>query len=281
MAGTIPRGAAVRHCLRSADSSASHRGSLRIVSGPTFRGDPYGVLDVRHDASAEEIKRRWRELARAHHPDRAGGDGHERQRLTTRMARINAAYDVLRDPIRRARYDSTPHGRRERYAQGGVGSDGRASGPPPPPPTPPVTARFDTSALFRARNTTLHDDEMRHRGTTRPRRSSPPGSKPPAQWREYRQGPDLRASLPNGPVYRSVDPARAQLPSLEESRATILGFGRFHGLSLGEVAEREPTYIDWIASTITRDRDLVMRARVVASDLKERGVERRPRVAEA
>ena len=82
------------------------------------------MLDVRHDASPEEIKRRWRELAREHHPDRAGADAEERERLTTRMARINAAYDVLSDSVRRARYDSTPHARRERYAEGRApGSD--------------------------------------------------------------------------------------------------------------------------------------------------------------
>ncbi len=103
----------------------------------------------------------------------------------------------------------------------------------------------------------------------------------PADWRSYRQGPELRASKPNGPVQRTVDPARIRMPSLDEARATVLGFGRFHGLTLGEVAEREPTYIDWIASTITRDRDLVMRARVIASDLDAKGIERRPRVAEA
>ena len=70
------------------------------------------------------------------------------------------------------------------------------------------------------------------------------------------------------------------MPSLEEARSTVLGFGRFHGLTLGEVAEREPTYIDWIASTITRDRDLVMRARVIAGDLDDRGIGRRPRTAD-
>jgi len=246
------------------------RGSLDYVSGPTFRGDPYRVLDVRHDASAEEIKRRWRELAREHHPDRAGTDSVERRRLTTRMARINAAYDVLSDPVRRARYDSTPHARRERYAEGRTPS-GEAPGPPPPPPSRPVTARFDTSASFQPRNSTVHKQSARH---------STPGGRPPVDWRDYRQGPDLRASAPNGPVHRTVDPTRVRLPSLEEARATVLGFGRFHGLTLGEVAEREPTYIDWIASTITRDRDLVMRAKVIASDLDARGVERRPRVAE-
>jgi curved DNA-binding protein CbpA len=229
------------------------------------------VLDVRRDASQEEIKRRWRELAREHHPDRAGSDNAERDRLTTRMARINAAYDVLSDPLRRARHDATPQARRERYADGRP-SSGEAPGPPPPPPSPPVTARFDTSASFQPRNSTA----VRQRG----RRTTLAGQ-PPLDWREYRHGRDLRASAPNGPAYRTIDPTHVRLPSLEDARATVLGFGRFHGLTMGEVAEREPTYIDWIASTITRDRDLVMRAKVIVSDLDERGVERRSRVAEA
>jgi hypothetical protein len=233
------------------------------VSAPTFRGDPYRVLDVRHDAPPSEIKRRWRELAREHHPD-LGHDGEERQRLTTRMARINAAYDVLRDPIRRARYDATPMARRERHAEGRAPHD--PAGPPPPPPTPPVTARFDTSALFRKRDGTLHPRAIPRRGQPRP-----------IDWRRGRHGRELRASAPNGPPYRTFDGARARPPSLAEARSTVLGFGRFHGFTLGEVAEREPAYIDWIAATITRDRDLVVRARVIAGDLDERGVERRPR----
>lgn len=251
--------------MAAADAPAL-RGSLGRMPGPTFRGDPYRVLDVRHDASSDDLKRRWRELAREHHPDRAGGDGVERARLTTRMARINAAYDVLRDPVRRARYDSSPGARRERYAE--EAGDGHPSGPPPPPPTRPVTARFDTSALFRARNTTLGD------------RASVLSGQGPVRWRDYRHGPDLRASKPNGPVVRTASARRAEPPSLDDARATVLGFGRFHGLTLGEVAERDPTYLDWIASTITRDRDLVQRARVIVSDLDSRGVERRPRMAE-
>ena len=231
------------------------------------------MLDVRHDASAAELKRRWRELAREHHPDRAGADNEERERLTTRMARINAAYDVLSDPIRRARYDSTPHARRERYAEGRSG-EAADFGPPPPPPSTPVTARFDTSASFRPRNSAIRYHGLERRRTTL-------AGQPPIDWRDYRRGPDLRASAPNGPVYRRIDPASILLPSLDEARATVLGFGRFHGQTLGEVAEREPTYIDWIASTITRDRDLVVRARVIANDLDARGIERRPRMAEA
>src|SRR3954451_9217194 len=96
---------------------------------PTFRGDPYRVLDVRRGTSSDELKRRWRELAREHHPDRAVGDPQEQQRLTARMARINAAYDLLRDPVRRARYDASPSAQRTwRDEHDAGGSEGGEAG---------------------------------------------------------------------------------------------------------------------------------------------------------
>jgi hypothetical protein len=242
---------------------------------PAFRGDPYRILGVERDATGEEIKRRWRDLAREHHPDRAAGDLPEQERLTTRMARINAAYDVLRDPVRRARHDASPHARRtweaERDARPWTGAPssrdahGRA-GPPPPPPTRPVTGRFDTSASFRARNATMG-------GGASPLRGQGP------RGRITDQPNDLRASTPTGPVHRRRSAAQPRVPTLGEARATMLEFGRFHGWTLGDVADHEPTYIDWIARTITRDRDLVVRARIIAADLDERGVERQVRPA--
>lgn len=241
---------------------------------PTFRGDPYRILGIARDATPEEIKRRWRELAREHHPDRAAGDVPEQERLTARMARINAAYDVLRDPVRRARHDASPSARRaweHDRADGGSASAGRRAGrsghdapagPPPPPPTRPVTGRFDTSAAYHARNATTGTGQAPLRGQGPVDRNSRPHEN------------DLRASTPTGPVRRRKAANAPPLPTLEESRSTVLEFGRFHGWTLGAVAEREPTYIDWIARTITRDRDLVVRARLIAADLDERGVER-------
>jgi curved DNA-binding protein CbpA len=242
-----------------------------------FRGDPYRTLGLPHEATDAQIKRRWRELAREHHPDRAAGDGDEAARLTARMARINAAYDVLREPSRRAAYDSSAAGRRakaeSRGATGQAGAfdeddafAGERGGPPPPPRTRPVTARFDTSAGMRPRNT---------------RTGTPPptlrGHAPPS--RRDGSGRDLRASTPTGPVHYHAGRRREPLPTLQEARETTLNFGRFHGYTLGEVELLEPSYIDWVARTITRDRDLVIRARLIQQDLDERGVARPSRPA--
>jgi hypothetical protein len=59
-----------------------------------------------------------------------------------------------------------------------------------------------------------------------------------------------------------------------------LEFGKFRGHTLGQVAAFEPSYVDWLATTITRDRDLVSAARVVRDDLDRRGIVRRIRPAQ-
>lgn len=63
--------------------------------------DYYKVLDVPRDATVQQIKERYRQLARSRHPDVSGEDSAEE------MARINEAYRTLSDERRRAQYDST------------------------------------------------------------------------------------------------------------------------------------------------------------------------------
>jgi curved DNA-binding protein CbpA len=63
------------------------------------RWDPYIVLGVPRQASGEEIARAYRRAARASHPDSGG------VRSAEQFQAISDAYEVLRDPRRRAVYD--------------------------------------------------------------------------------------------------------------------------------------------------------------------------------
>ena len=57
-------------------------------------------------------------------------------------------------------------------------------------------------------------------------------------------------------------PAR-EPPSLDDALDLELDFGKFHGHTLGEVAAFEPSYVDWLAGTVTRDPALTLAARVI------------------
>jgi DnaJ domain len=68
--------------------------------------DPFDVLGVAADASAEEVAAAYRRLAKQWHPDRAEGP-----QAARRMAEINAAYDLVRSErwlARRERIDEPP-----------------------------------------------------------------------------------------------------------------------------------------------------------------------------
>jgi DnaJ-class molecular chaperone len=63
--------------------------------------DYYEVLGVKREASADEIRKAYRRLARKHHPDVNPNDASAEDRFKE----ISEAYDVLSDPDKRAKYD--------------------------------------------------------------------------------------------------------------------------------------------------------------------------------
>lgn len=77
--------------------------------------DYYEVLGVGKSASADEIKKAFRKAAIEHHPDKGGDE--------SKFKEINEAYEVLKDPSKRQRYDQFGHA--------GVGSSAASDGGDP------------------------------------------------------------------------------------------------------------------------------------------------------
>jgi curved DNA-binding protein CbpA len=99
--------------------------------------DHYKTLQVDSEADPEVIQAAYRRLAQKFHPDVAPGE-----EAAARMTAINAAWEVLRDPGRRAAYDV------ERARRGGPGpavhaAEPAVAGARPSGPTPPDTVSRD------------------------------------------------------------------------------------------------------------------------------------------
>ncbi|MBR0316039.1 MAG: molecular chaperone DnaJ [Synergistaceae bacterium] len=63
--------------------------------------DLYEILEVSRDATQADIKKSYRKLVHQYHPDSHPGD----KDIEEKFKKINAAYSVLNDPEKRARYD--------------------------------------------------------------------------------------------------------------------------------------------------------------------------------
>lgn len=68
--------------------------------------DLYEILGVSHDASVDEIKKAYRKLSLKYHPDRQGNKSEtEKKEAEDKFKEIGAAYAILSDDKKRARYD--------------------------------------------------------------------------------------------------------------------------------------------------------------------------------
>src|ERR1700685_3046477 len=101
---------------------------------PTPKKDYYEILGVKKSASAEEIRKAFRKLARKYHPDVNPGDKTAEEKFKV----MSEANDVLSDPKKRKIYDQVGFysdnidpATADAYARAGDGAGGFSGGVPP------------------------------------------------------------------------------------------------------------------------------------------------------
>lgn len=87
--------------------------------------NPYDILGVSRDASADEVKRAYRKKARENHPDLNPND----PGAADRMNKINEAYDRIVNPDKYVKEDARKRGYGAPYAPQGNGRQGTGAGP--------------------------------------------------------------------------------------------------------------------------------------------------------
>lgn len=176
-----------------------------MTAGP----DPYKTLQVDPEAEDEVIAAAYRRLARKYHPDVAGGT-----EAAARMAAINAAWEVVGDPERRAAFD------RQRAVEGAL-------------------ARRNAEAES-ARGESARGEAARS-GADASAAPRPPENVS----RDWTSG---RSTFGGGydPSMHTADGAGAAGPPPGNASGSVLTFGRYEGWSLGEIARSDIGYLEWL-----------------------------------
>lgn len=179
--------------------------------------DPYKVLQVDPEAEDEVIQAAYRRLAQKYHPDVATGPD-----PAGRMSAINAAWEILRDPARRAAHDQA-----RRLAARTAERAAAAA----------ATASAGSAAVPRPASTSA-----RPAGDG----SGPMPHQPESVSADWTSGRSSHGGGYDPSQMGSPDGLGAAGPPPGDPSGTVLNFGRFAGWSLGEIARRDLDYIEWL-----------------------------------
>jgi curved DNA-binding protein CbpA len=221
------------------------------------RIDAYKVLQVDPEAEDEVIQAAYRRLAQKYHPDVIGPG----PQSSGRMASINKAYEILRDPVRRRAYD------RERRAAAAHANDGPAAGSPRP--------AGESSPARPAGQASAARPAGEHRTAPGSRQNGPAESSPG----DWTTGRSTQGGGYDPAEMRTNDGFGAAGRPPGDPSGSVLNFGRFAGWSLGEIARRDLDYVEWLdRSSIGRQyRDEIDRILRKAGRRKSAGAEAQER----
>ena len=190
------------------------------MSGP----DPYKVLQVDAEAEEEVIAAAYRRLARKYHPDTATG-----AEASGRMEAINAAWEVIGDPKRRAAHD------RQRAVQAAM-----------------ARGRGTDSATDVSGSTASSSAGASGGAPTSARPASPPrpaaSSRAPQPETVSRDWSGGRSSVGGGydaSMHKADGIGAAGRPPGNPS-GSVMTFGRYAGWSLGEISRSDLEYLEWL-----------------------------------
>ena len=193
--------------------------------------DPYKVLQVDPEAEEEVIEAAYRRLARKYHPD-VSPDPESQER----MVRINQAWDLLRDPQRRAAVDR---------ARGRAAAAPTLHAEPGPSEQTPAPTAHTGGGGHRGRSTSgAHASAGGSTGGDRP---DPAAPKRDVRSRDWTSGRSTTGGGYTEPVTAQGDGAAGPPPG--NASGSVLNFGRYMGWSLGEVARNDLEYIEWLDRT--------------------------------
>lgn len=200
--------------------------------------DPYRILEVDPLADQAVVLAAYRRLARKYHPDVATGPD-----AVTRMVEINQAWEILRDPVRRAALDrargrasadaarvaaadaqhQTRSGAQASRSPTGPGQGARPADRAGSNPKWPIEGMQDVHGSFGDGTDRVSPDWSAGRSAT--------GGGYDAASMGTAQGYGSAGRPPGNPS------------------GTLLTFGRYAGWTLGEIARSDIEYVEWLDRT--------------------------------
>jgi curved DNA-binding protein CbpA len=212
--------------------------------------DPYKVLQVDPEAEPEVIEAAYRRLARKYHPDVAPGpDAQER------MVRLNQAWELLRDPIRRAAVDrararAAGPGARMAAADAHVRTaTGSSAGPRfagTPSAAPDATTRPGRGQARPAGATGRPEAEWPIPGMRDPSDGEADAPRAQRVSRDWTSGRSTTGSTYDPSAMGAPQGYGAAGPPPGTPSGSVLNFGRYAGWSLGEIGRVDAEYLEWL-----------------------------------